>query len=305
MRIKAVLLFLFAASLLAAVFSACSSWMPANEETAPVTEDAFLLPSVPATEAPTEAPTEEPTTKDPLAGTGITELDAFVPLPFNKEGVMELYKDALTDVKIRCPGFTKRQEMVAQDVTAEKGSLQFAERIFQVAAAQTLKASGSEEKSLVVAPHDDLKVRAEFPAFGETVGCTLTDFSVVKTAAAYTDGKTQKLVITVEDTLNAEPGTGDFSKIMPAVSRQSVAEGVGGSFVVLGSDNFRCDFNYTGNEIVLESDLATGRILSLTQKSVINVNVDLIMDLLLFKTSLLKAHGTLISRWAYTDFVWD
>ena len=312
MRIKQLLSVLLAVALLTASFSACGSWMPEETTTGPeaVSEtesetesDVSQAPPVEVTLP--EPTTEEPTTKDPLAGTGVTELDAFVPMPLNKEGVMEMYKSLLDDVKLRCPGFTRKQEMITQDVTAGKGSIQLANRILQLVATEIIKSAGDADGNVTVKPHSDLEVRAKFPAYGENEGCTLTNYDIVKTAAAYTDGKTQKLIITLEDVKNAEPGKGDFSKIMTPISRENIANGIAEYFVVLDKDSYKYDFNYTGNEIVCEADAQTGRLLSLTQKSVVGVAVDLDMDLILFKTNFIKAHGTIINRWTFSDFVWD
>ncbi len=309
MRIKSLLAIIFAIALLTAAFSACSSWMPA-EETGPEPSDEVPSETAPVTEATTEEPTEpptseEPTTKDPLAGTGITELDSYAPMPLSKESVMDLYKQVLDDVKLRCPGFTRKQEITTQDVKAGEGKLQLANNILNLVATEMIKASGDAGSNLTVPPHSDLEVKAKFPAYGETVGCTLENYSIIKSASAYTDGKVQVLKITVEDAHNAEPGKDDFSKIMTPISRENFAEGAESYVPVFDKDDFKYDFDYTQNEITCEIDAHTGRILTLTQKNVINVDVDMNINLFFIKTSVVKATGTIINRWTFSDFVWD
>lgn len=306
MKIRQLLSAILIIALISAVFTSCKyrlRWVKAEEEES-LTEDAGE--SVSAAEEPTEAPAAgEPATENPLEGTGIEEITDFRMAAMDKEAVISLYKSVLNDVKVRCPGFTRSETQVTDGVTAGKGRLQLADRILNLAAEEILNSHGAGEGVVKVSPHSDVEVLEKFPAYGKSYGCGLQNLSIINTAVCYTDGKTYKLVITVADTLNAEPGQGDFSEIMTPISRQAIADGIREYFLVLDRNQYQFDFNYTGNEIICEIDVETGRILSLTQKSVVEVDVDLDMDLLLFKTNFIEAHGTIINRLEFSDFIWD
>ena len=292
MKIRQMLACVLLLALVAATLTACKyrlRWVK-EETTVPVTE----VPETTTLPEPTTVP--EPTTED----TGIHEV-AFVQAPYDKPAVMELYKKALGEVKIRCPGFTRTQYMITEDVSAAKGRLDLANRLLERVTKELLRVSGGEEKKVTVAPMDELAVLERFPAYGKAVGCDLANYEIVTSAVCYTDGTVYKIVITVEDTLNADPEKGDFCKIMTPVSRESIGEGL---FFVSGS-GLEIDLDYTGNEIVCELDAATGRLLSLTQKSVVEVDADLDLDLLLFRTDLVEARGTVIRRLEFTDFIWE
>jgi len=76
-------------------------------------------------------------------------------------------------------------------------------------------------------------------------------------------------------------------------------------FGVVNLDDYLFDFNYTGNEITCVIDRESGRIKSLTQKMIIKVDIDLDIDLFFFSANLIEAHGTVINKLEYTDFIWD
>ena len=296
MKIRQLLVSIFLVALVAAALSSCKyrlRWMKEEETT---TASVFFFNDAATTETTT---VPEPSTED----NGVHEV-AFAMAPFDKSAVMELYKNALNNVKIRCPGFRRTESLLTQDVTAGAGKLQLANRILELVAKELVRSRGGAEQTLVVPPMSELDVLDRFPTYGKAEGCTLEDYSILTSAVCYTDGAVYKIVITVEDTLNADPEKGEFRKIMTPISRTSVLGEIGERNLMLDEDQFRFDFNYTGNEIICELDAATGNLLRLTQKSVVEVDVDLDLDFLLFRTNFIEAHGTVINRLEFTDFVW-
>ncbi|MBQ7688289.1 MAG: hypothetical protein IJT27_03620 [Clostridia bacterium] len=261
----------------------------------------------PTVEVTTETPeTEEYTTLDPLTEAGVVyDSASFRAVAMDKAAVLALYTTAMNNVKNRCPGFTKKDYQSIGDVTAGNGRLQLANRILNLVATEVLQSTGDSNAQVVVKAHEDVKVVDSFPLYGESVGCTLENTSILSSAVCYTDGTRYKIVITVADTLNPEPGVGDFYKILTPVARQKVAEGIASYLVVLDNNKYKFDFNYTGNEIICVFDIASGRMEYLSQKMLVNVDIDLDLDLLLVQTDFIKAKGTVVNHIEYTDFDWS
>lgn len=256
----------------------------------------------PTTEAPA---TDEATTADPLEAMGIFVEGDYRAVAMDSAAVLDFYTSAVNNVKLRCPGFTKREYQELGDVVAGNGTLNLANRILNLVGTELVKSSGSDDSELTVKAHNDVAVRNNFPVFGEEYGARVTDMSIIKNAFCYTDGKQYKIVITFNDQLNPEPKKCDFGNIMTPIERQNVANGIEEYVVVIDSDAFKFDFNYTGCEIICYVDVATGRITSLTQKMIIDIDIDLDIDVIFFKTNIVKAKGSLVNHLEYTDFDWS
>ena len=269
------------------------------------TEITETTTEAPTTEPTTEAPTtEEPTTVDELEAMGIIVENDFQAVAMDKAAVLNYYTSAVNDVKLRCPGFSKREYQEIGDVVAGNGGLSIANKILNLIANELIKSSGTGETPVTVNAHDDVTVRDQFPVFGMEYGCRVEDISIIKSAVCYTNGKQNKIVITFNDQLNPEPGQGDFSNIMTPIERQKIADGVSEYVVVLNDESFKFDFNYTDCEIICYTDAKTNRIISLTQKMHIDIDIDFNLDLFLFKTDVVKAKGSLVNHLEYTDFDW-
>ena len=257
-------------------------------------------------------PTVQPVTETTTEETTVSELDAmgiiveenYKAVAMDKAAVLGFYTDAVNNVKLRCPGFTKREYQDISDVTAGNGNINLANRILNLVATELLKSSGDNDSTVSVKAHNDVKVRELFPVFGEDYGCKVNDLSIIKSAACFTNGEQYKVVIAFNDQLNPEPKKCDFGNIMTPIERQNVANGMEEYVVVLDSDAFKFDFNYTDCELICYIDVATGRIISLTQKMIINTDIDLDIDVFFFKTNVVKAKGQLVNHLEYTDFDW-
>ena len=302
MKLRQLLAGVLILALFGAVAAACRARREAETETSGTAS---------ATEADT-APTEEtaettalPAQTEPVtAADGLTEDVNFLPVAMDKAAVLSFYTEAVNNVKRRCPGYTKTQTQAVENVTAGKGTVQVANRILALVATELLKSSGDPNNTVTVPPHADVQVRQTFPVYNESYGCNLKDLSLIESASCYTDGEVYRVVITVKETLNPEPGEGEFSKILTPIERKNVASGILTYLPVLDLDQYLFDFNYTNNEVVCYIDRESGRLLSLTQKMVINVDIDIDLDLILFKTDFVEAHGQVINKLEYTDFNW-
>ncbi len=250
----------------------------------------------------TEAPASE---SEALSEAGIIVEKDFRAVAMDKAAVLEFYTNAVNNVKLRCPGFTKHEYQEIGDVVAGNGNVELANRILNLVGTELVNNSGAGDKNITVKAHDDLSVKAHFPVFGEEYGCKVSDLSIIKSAACYTDGEQYKIVITFHDQLNPEPKKCDFGNIMTPIERQKVADGITEYVVVIDSDAFKFDFNYTDCEIICYVDKATGRIKSLEQKMHIDIDIDLDIDVYFFKTNIVKAKGSLVNHLSYLDFDWS
>ena len=287
-------------ALLWAGFAGCKyklALVPVDEtESESGTEPATLPP---ATAEPT---TEEPTTEDPVAAAGIIEDNSFREAPMDKASVLALYTETVNDVKKRCPGFTKTVTLTTENVDPGEGNRPLAERIMNLVVSEMLNVEGGDVQE-TLPPHSDVRVLEVFPVCGKDYGCDLTNLNVIDSAVCYTDGEIYRLVITVHATINPDPDGGEFYKIMTPIERRSVAGGISPLLQKLDLGRYLFDFNYKDNEIVCELDRETGRILSLSQRNVIGVDIDL--GGASFLLSGIEAHGTVLHKLEFTDFVWD
>ena len=297
MKIKQLLAGLLLAAFLAACVSACSFSHPAPETTEPSVTAAETTAAPPPPET-----TEEPTTEDPLAAVGVVEDNSFYPMAMDKAAVLQYYTEVVNDVKNRCPGFLKNEIQDVSDVSAGKGRIQLANRILNLVAVQLLNGGGRSER---IRAHDDVQVLNQFPIYGQNYACALTDVSLIESGSGDTNGKVDRLVLRVRPTLNPEPAESPFGQILTPVARKSVAGGISKYFAVLDLDQYTFDFNYTDNEIVCVVDRETGRLVSLTQRMVVKVDIDLDLDLFWFSTNFVEAHGTVVHKVEYSEFDWS
>ena len=274
-----------------------------NETTAlsETTDAPLTVP--PVSETTTAAPVTEPPQSSPTPG--IEVQNNFKPMAMDTASVIEYYTDIVNNVKIRCPGFVKKEYQDITDVTAGNGDVSLANRIVNLVATELLKSSGSTDATVKVSAHDDIAVLNRFPVFGKAYGCNLSDLSIVRSAVCYTDGSVAKIVITFNDQLNPEPGLSQFSEIMTPIKRQNIASGISEYLVVLDLAQYKFDFNYTGCELTCYADIETGQLISLDQKMIIDIDINMNLDLILFKTNVVKAKGRLINHLGYADFDWS
>lgn len=265
-------------------------FIPGENSTEPTTGET----TVPVSEAPSTTVSE---------GRFSTGSD-YKTVAMTREDVIKVYTAAMNNVKVRCPGFTKKEYQTVDDVTAGDGALQLANRILNLVSNELISSSGGEADTVTVAAGDDRAVRRSFPLFGEDVGCALTDTSIVYSAVCYVSDTDYKVVLTVADHTDPDPETSEFAKILTPIPTKSISDGIEDYLVVLDMSSYKFEMNYTGNEIECHFDKTNGRMISLTQKMIVNVDIDLNLDLIFFKTKNISASGTVINKVEYSDFVW-
>ena len=305
--LKKTVAVLLAAIMSASVFGSCSKDGRVTSTTAePVSDTAsetFVMPSEWSTVPETTAPqSSEPST---VSSDGrLTVGSEYRTVAMTREDVIKVYTAAMNNVKLRCPGFTKKEVQTVDNVKAGDGALQLANRILNLVSNELITSSGSDSDTVTVKAGDDRAVRRSFPLFGKDVGCELTDTSIVTSAVCYVSDTDYKVVLTVADHADPDPETSEFSKILTPIPTKSISDGIEEYLVVLDMSSYKFEMNYTNNEIECHFDKTNGRMISLAQKMIVNVDIDMNLDLIFFKTKNISASGTVINKVEYNDFVW-
>ncbi len=260
-------------------------------------EDPIYVPDV------TTQPSEEASTD--VLSPGIQVDTSYRPLAMSAQDVIRFYKSAVDDVKVRAPGYTRSEYQEISDVSAGNGDVQLINRILNLVGTELLKDSGDEEATISIMPHDDIAVRETFPLYNKDTGCELTDMSIIKSATCYTDGKSYKIIITFDDQLNPDSENSAFSKIMTPVDRDALSGPIEEYLVVLDLNSYKFDINYTNCEITCIIDKQTNRMTSLKHKMIMDIDIVMNLDLILFQTNSIKAQGRIVNFLEYYNFDWS
>ena len=110
--------------------------------------------------------------------------------------------------------------------------------------------------------------------------------------------------ITFDDQLNPDPEYSSFSKIMTPIDRDALSAPIEEYLVVLDYNNYKFDINYTNCEITCIIDKATNRMTSLKHKMIMDIEIVLNLDLILFQTKNVKAEGKIVNFLEYYNFDW-
>lgn len=258
------------------------------------------IPSNPVPEVQATLP--EVTTQS--QGASLQVDTTFRPMAMSSADVIKFYKSAMNDVKVRAPGYTRSEYQEISDVTAGDGNVQLISRILNLVGTELLKDSGDEEKTIQIMAHDDIAVRETFPLYNQDIGCDLNDMSIIKSATCYTDGASYKIVITFDDQLNPDHENSAFAKIMTPIDRDALSSPIEEYLVVLDYNSYKFDINYTNCEITCIIDKATNRMTSLKQKMIMDIEIVMNLDLILFQTKNVKAEGQIVNFLEYYNFDW-
>ena len=250
----------------------------------------------------TTAAPQETTTN---ASAGIQIDNTFRPMAMSSQDVITFYKSAMNDVKVRAPGYTRTEYQEMSDISAGDGNIQLVNRILNLVGTELLKDSGDEQKTIQIMAHDDIAVRETFPLYNKETGCELNDMSIVKSATCYTDGLSYKIIITFDDQLNPDHQYSSFSQIMTPIDRNALSDPIEEYLVVLDYNNYKFDINYTNCEITCIIDKQTNRMTSLKHKMIMDIEIVLNLDLILFQTKNVKAEGRIVNFLEYYNFDWS
>ncbi|MBR3767306.1 MAG: hypothetical protein IKL10_03585 [Clostridia bacterium] len=247
-------------------------------------------------------PAEENTTTS--GGANIQVDTSYQPMAMSASDVIQFYKSAMDDVKVRAPGYVRNEYQEVSDVEAGNGDVQLMNRILNLVGTELLKDSGDEEATIQIMAHDDIAVRETFPLYNKDVGCELTDMSIVKSAVCYSNGSTYKIVITFDDILNPDAKDSAFADIMTPIDRDALSDPIEEYLVVLDLNSYKFDMNYTNCEITCIIDKQTNRMTSLKHKMIMDIEIVMNLDLILFQTNNIKAEGKIVNFLEYYNFDW-
>lgn len=248
-------------------------------------------------------PHEEETTGN-QGGANIQVDTTYQPMAMSAQDVIEFYRRATNDVKVRAPGYTRNEYQEISDVEAGNGDVQLMNRILNLVGTELLRDSGDEEATIQIMAHDDIAVRETFPLYNRDVGCELTDMSIIKSAVCYSDGKSYKIIITFDDQLNPDHENSAFADIMTPIDRDALSNPIEEYLVVLDYNNYKFDINYTNCEITCVIDKETSRMTSLKHKMIMDIEIVMNLDLFLFQTKNVKAQGRIVNFLEYYNFDW-
>ena len=229
----------------------------------------------------------------------------FQAMPMAAADVIELYRRAMNDVKVRAPGYVRYEYQEISDVSGGDGTISLINRVLNLVGTELLRDSGDEEATIQIMAHDDIAVRETFPLYNKDVGCELTDMSIIKSAVCYANGTSYKIVITFDDQLNPHHENSSFAKIMTPIDRDALSDPIEEYLVVLDMNSYQFDINYTNCEITCIIDKDTSRITSLRHKMIMDVEIVMNLDLIFFQTNNVKASGRIVNFLEYHSFDWS
>ena len=220
-------------------------------------------------------------------------------LPKSKADVLQMYKQAADLVKLRCPGFTRTSQIKLYD--------------FQVQNAQGESGSGllpglvrnseNTDSVVTVKKDDDLSCRMYFPVYDTDYGCRLEDMSCVQSAVCYDAGDAYEMVVLFYEQPSALCFNGEFGQIMTPYSPQTLLERLQLYLPFLTQENFTPQLRYYNCELRCKIDKKSGHLLSLSQKMVTDVALEIKLDLVL-TTADFTAKGILFNQLQFSDFIW-
>ena len=91
---------------------------------------------------------------------------------------------------------------------------------------------------------------------------------------------------------------------MTPIDRKALSAPIEEYLVVLDYNNYKFDINYTNCEITCIIDKTTNRMTSLKHKMIMDINIELNLDLILFQTKNVKAEGKIVNFLEYYNFDW-
>ncbi|MBR2413604.1 MAG: hypothetical protein IKB13_03820 [Clostridia bacterium] len=217
-----------------------------------------------------------------------------------KTQVLMMYKRVVDNVKLRCPGFTRTIENEIYETDANGDDSAFLHTVGEILT-QDDRSADSVTK---VANGDDLACRIYFPVYDTDYGCKIYDGASVKDAMCYENEQTYDIVILFHEQ-NTESGISEeFAQMMTPFSEEVLIHNLNAYFPALNKNNCNTALRYYNCEIRCNIDKNSGHLLSLHQKMITQVNMNVNFDLILTESAF-SAQTTMINHLDYTDFIWN
>ncbi len=248
----------------------------------------------------TELVTQEDATQqnEPVVADDVVNNDDCAPL--TKMQVLMMYKQAVDAVKLRCPGFTRTVENKIHDINAASDAVAFAKVLTAIPPAT----NRSTDSVVTVEKDDDLSCRIYFPVYDTDYGCRFYDGSAVRDALCYENGQTYELIIQFHEQDSDVGISNEFSQMLSPFSQDELMHILQSYFPVLNENNCDTALRYYNCEIRCRIDKNSGHVLSLQQKMITQVVMNVNLDLILTETSF-SAQAVMVSHLEFTDFIWN
>ncbi len=222
------------------------------------------------------------------------------PVPRSKADVLQMYKDAVDLVKLRCPGFVRKVDNHASDFH----SIQSENGLFDAAQKILLANDQSADETVTVQKEDDLACRTYFPIYHTDYGCLLQDTNIVKSAVCYAQGDNYNILILFEEQTDPDPTDSAFAAIMVPYTKETMLTALNAYLPVLNNKNTTtASFRYYNCEIRCTVERSTGRMVSLSHKVIADVSLQVAVDMV-FTDLDEQIACTLIQHTDYNSFVW-
>lgn len=211
-----------------------------------------------------------------------------------------MYRQAVDEVKLRCPGFTRTIDNEIYGTTVSGNASTFLNKAISILTGD----NSSSDSVVTVAKGDDLACRIHFPVYDTDYGCKIYDGSGIKDAMCYDNGNTYDIIILFYEQ-NTEDGIAqEFSQMMTPFSHEILMQNLNAYFPMMDESNCAASLRYYNCEIHCTIDKNSGHVLNLFQKMVTQVDMDITLDLVLSDTSF-TAQSTMINHLAFKDFIWN
>ncbi len=219
--------------------------------------------------------------------------------PLTKTQVLAMYKQAVDLVKLRCPGFTRTLENEIHETDAKGEAVALLNSVIHILTQDVHSADGV----VTVAKDDDLACRVYFPVYDTDYGCKIYDGASVKDAMCYDNGQSYDVVILFHEQKTADGISPEFAQMLTPFSKQALLQNLNAYFPVLNASNCAAALRYYNCEIRCRIDKNSGHIISLMQKMITEVNMQVNFDLVLTERDF-TVRTTMVNHLTFNDFIW-
>ena len=218
---------------------------------------------------------------------------------FSKMQVLEMYRRAVDEVKLRCPGFVRTIDNEIYETTVGENASTFLNKAISI----LIGDNSSSDSVVAVDRGDDLACRMYFPVYDTDYGCKIYDGAAIKDAMCYDNGKTYDIIILFYEQSTESGISQEFTQMMTPFSQETLIRNLNAYFPALNAENCEAALRYYNCEIHCTIDKNSGHVLALSQKMVTQVKMQIKLDMVLAESSF-SAQATMINHLVFNDFIW-
>ena len=145
---------------------------------------------------------------------------------YTKMQVLQMYKQAVDLVKLRCPGFTRTTRNELQDVSADGAA---SDALNAYIALLSYKKPGSVTEQ-IVSMDDDLACRIYFPIYNSDYGCEIYNGNSVRDALCDINNDILEIVLVLHEQTSRAGIAEEFLQIMTPYSQEMLVNNINNYF---------------------------------------------------------------------------